>query len=62
MDLNQTYKCLKDTINKTKKVTCGLGENVSKWCNRQELNFQNIQEFIQFNNNNRKQWKNGQKT
>ena len=33
----------KETINKQKKITYRLGENIFKWCNQQELNFKNIQ-------------------
>ena len=49
---NQTYKLLqrkkkkkkkKKTINKNEKTTYRLGENICKWCDREELNFQNIQ-------------------
>ena len=42
------------------KTTYGIGENTCKQCNRQRLNFQNIQQLIQLNikkiNNLVKKW------
>ena len=45
MGPNQTYTLLhsKGIHKQSKKTTYGMGENVCKWCDQQELNFQNIQ-------------------
>ena len=45
MGPNQTYKILhsKGNYKQNEKTTYGLGENIHKWCNTQELNFQNRQ-------------------
>ena len=39
----QTYKLLhsKENHKQKEKTTYGLGESICKWCNQQELNFQN---------------------
>ena len=45
MEPNQTYKLLhsKGNHQQNKKTTYRLGENICKQCNRQGINFQNIQ-------------------
>ena len=57
MQPNQTYKLLhsegKDKQNE--KTTYGVGENISKWCNRQGLNYKTYKELVQLNNNNKNQ-------
>ena len=47
MGPNQTYKLLhsKENINKIKKTTYKMRENICKLCNWLGLNFQNIQTF-----------------
>ena len=41
---SQTYKLLHSKGNhKQNEKTYGIGENICKWCNEQELNLQNIQ-------------------
>ena len=41
----QTYKLLhsKGNHKQNEKTTCGIEENICKWCNQQDLNFQNMQ-------------------
>ena len=45
MGPNQTHKLLHSKRNhkQNEKTTHGLGENICKWCDKQGLNFQNIQ-------------------
>ena len=45
MGPNQIYKLLhsKGSHKQNEKTACGLGENICKWCDKQGLNFQNIQ-------------------
>ena len=45
MGPNQTYKLLhsKGNHKQNEKTTHRMGENICKWCDRQGLNFQNIQ-------------------
>ena len=45
MGPNQTYKLLhsKGNHKQNEKTTYGMGENISKQCNQQGLNFQNMQ-------------------
>ena len=45
MGPNQMYKLLhsKGSHKQNEKTTCGLGENICKWNNRQRINLQNIQ-------------------
>ena len=41
---NQTYKLLHRKGNhKNEKTAYRMGENICKWCDRQEFNLQNIQ-------------------
>ena len=45
MGLNHTYKLLhsKGNHKQNEKTTYRMAENICKWCDQQELNFQNIQ-------------------
>ena len=56
MGPDQTYQLLhsKGNQKQNKKTTYGMGENICKWRDRQRLNFQNIQKFIQINVKNNK--------
>ena len=52
MGPNEAYKLLysKGNYKQNEKIPYGLGENICKWCDQQELNFQNIQTaLIQLN-------------
>ena len=58
MGPNQTYTLLhsKGIHKQSKKTTYGMGENVCKWCDQQELNFQNIQIAHTTQNNSVEKW------
>ena len=58
MGCNQTYKCLhsKGNHKQNENTTYRMGENICKGCNKQGLNFKNIQTA------HTTQSKNGQKT
>ena len=61
MGPNQTYMLLhsKGNHKQNEKTTYRLGGNIYKWCNRQGLNFQNIQtdHLTQQQKNKQPSWK-----
>ena len=63
MGPNQTYKLLhsKGNHKQSEKTTYGMGGNICKWCDRQGLNFQNVQTSYA-NKNQTVQLRNEQKT
>ena len=66
MGPNQTYKLLlnKGNHRQNEKTTYRMGENICKWCDQQEINFQHIQTAHRIQQQQQKtaQLKNGQKT